>query len=172
MPPRIVYVHTNIVARDWRKLARFYERVFGCTRQPPERDLRGDWLDRLTSLRNAHVRGVHLRLPGFGRAGPTLEIFEYSGGTSAEPSGIDRPGFAHIAFSVPDVKKTLLEVKRRGGSSVGEQVAAGIDGVGMIDVVYARDPEGNIVELQKWERETGRSRRRGPGLTSGRGAPR
>ncbi len=158
MPARIRYVHTNIVARDWRKLAGFYTRVFGCTLKPPERNLRGDWLDGLTSLRNAHVRGVHLRLPGHGRAGPTLEIFEYSGMKDATPSGINRPGFAHIAFSVPDVKKTLLSVKRNGGSSVGTLVAASIEGVGMIDVVYARDPEGNIIELQKWER--GRSRKK------------
>ena len=24
------YTHTNLVARDWKKLARFYEEVFGC----------------------------------------------------------------------------------------------------------------------------------------------
>ncbi|OHD71783.1 MAG: glyoxalase [Spirochaetes bacterium RBG_13_68_11] len=152
MPARITYVHTNIVARDWRKLAGFYTRVFGCTLKPPERNLSGDWLDGLTSLRNAHVRGVHLRLPGYGSAGPTLEIFEYSPQKDAGPSGINRPGFAHIAFSVPDVQKALLNVKHNGGSSVGTLVAASIEGVGMIDVVYARDPEGNIIELQKWDR--------------------
>jgi predicted enzyme related to lactoylglutathione lyase len=158
MPARIRYVHTNIVARDWRTLAGFYTRVFGCTRKPPERNLRGDWLDGLTALRNAHIRGIHLLLPGHGSAGPTLEIFEYSPKKDARPSSINRPGFAHIAFSVPDVKKTLLSVKRNGGSSVGTIVAASIEGVGMIDVVYARDPEGNIIELQRWERGTGRNK--------------
>jgi hypothetical protein len=53
------YVHTNIIARDWRVLARFYEAVFGCVLVPPERDLSGDWLDRGTGIRGAHVRGVH-----------------------------------------------------------------------------------------------------------------
>jgi predicted enzyme related to lactoylglutathione lyase len=161
MPAGIRYVHTNIVARDWRKLAGFYTRVFGCELEPPERDLSGDWLDGLTSLRNAHVRGVHLRLPGHGRAGPTLEIFEYSPKKAAGLSGINRPGFAHIAFAVPDVKKALLSVKRNGGSSVGNLVKAKIEGVGTIDVVYVRDPEGNIIELQKWERGTGRKRVKG-----------
>jgi predicted enzyme related to lactoylglutathione lyase len=150
MSERIAYVHTNIVARDWRNLARFYAKVFGCTRMPPERDLSGKWLDALTSLRNAHLRGVHLRLPGHGRTGPTLEIFEYSGRSPAGVPRINRPGFAHIAFSVPDVKKILLNVKRNGGSSVGDLVVARIAGVGKIEVVYARDPEGNIIELQKW----------------------
>ena len=31
------YKHTNIVARDWQKLAEFYEDVFGCARLLPER---------------------------------------------------------------------------------------------------------------------------------------
>ena len=39
------FVHTNLVARDWRRLARFYERVFGCTPVPPERDLAGQWVE-------------------------------------------------------------------------------------------------------------------------------
>src|SRR5574341_674062 len=32
------YVHTNLVARDWQPLARFYETHLGCVRVPPERD--------------------------------------------------------------------------------------------------------------------------------------
>jgi len=29
------YTHTNLVARDWRRLADFYIKVFGCTPVPP-----------------------------------------------------------------------------------------------------------------------------------------
>jgi predicted enzyme related to lactoylglutathione lyase len=155
MPAMTRYVHTNVVARDWRKLAGFYARVFGCKPVPPGRDLAGDWLDGLTSLKHAHIRGVHLRLPGHGAAGPTLEIFQYSPGKAAGQPCVNRPGFAHIAFSVPDVKKALLAVQRGGGSSVGTLVEAAIEGVGRIDVVYARDPEGNIIELQRWDHGTG-----------------
>ena len=35
------YVHTNLIARDWRVLARFYQEVLGCVPVPPERDLSG-----------------------------------------------------------------------------------------------------------------------------------
>src|SRR5213078_2643547 len=66
MPIRAKYVHTKLIARDWKKLVRFYGEVFGCIAKGPERDLSGAWLDQLTSLRNAHLRGVHLRLPGYG----------------------------------------------------------------------------------------------------------
>jgi len=33
--------------------------------------------NQLTSLQNAHLSGVHLRLLGYGDDGPTLEIFSY-----------------------------------------------------------------------------------------------
>ena len=34
------YAHTNIVARDWKALALFYIKAFGCKRKLPERNLR------------------------------------------------------------------------------------------------------------------------------------
>jgi predicted enzyme related to lactoylglutathione lyase len=71
------YVHTNLVTRDWRTLAEFYENVFGCTRLPPERDLAGEWLSAATGVPDAALRGVHLRLPSYGDQGPTLEVFLY-----------------------------------------------------------------------------------------------
>src|SRR6185312_4186764 len=71
------YVHTNVVARDWRALARFYQEVFGCRPVGPERHLSGAELEAGTGIAGARIDGVHLRLPGGGDAGPTLEIFEY-----------------------------------------------------------------------------------------------
>ena len=144
------YVHTNIIARDWRKLARFYIEVFGCTPKPPERDLAGGWLDRLTSLQGARIRGIHLHLPGYGDDGPTLEMFEYAREADAEAPRINGPGFAHIAFAVEDVARTLEAVEARGGGRVGDLVDATVEGVGPLTLVYARDPEGNIIEIQKW----------------------
>jgi len=33
------YVHTNLIAQDWKKLVRFYGDVFGYIPKGPERDL-------------------------------------------------------------------------------------------------------------------------------------
>ncbi len=60
------YVHTNLIAEDWRLLAGFYQKVFGCVPVPPERDFRGEKLEAGTGVRGAHLRGAHLRLPGRG----------------------------------------------------------------------------------------------------------
>lgn len=58
-----MFAHINLIAKDWKKLAYFYETVFGCIPVPPIRDLSGEWLDRATGIKNAHIRGIHLRLP-------------------------------------------------------------------------------------------------------------
>ncbi len=144
------YVHTNLIARDWKKLVRFYGDVFGCIPKGPERDLSGEWLDRVTALSAARLCGVHLCLPGYGETDPTLEIFSYDDMPDKEPPMPNEPGFAHIAFAVDNVEKALETVISAGGGSVGEIATAEIGGVGLLQVVYARDPEGNIVELQKW----------------------
>jgi len=146
------YVHTNLVAADWRALAAFYEDVFGCERVPPERELESAWLDRATGLRGARLTGVHLRLPGHGPDGPTLEIFSYAARVAQTTPTADRLGFGHIAFAVDDVRAALQRVIDAGGSALGDVAEAHVEGAGDLTLVYARDPEDNIIELQKWGR--------------------
>jgi len=150
MPIKAKYVHTNLTARDWRALVHFYCDVFGCMPKLPERDISGVWLDALTGLSSAHLQGVHLVLPGFSGDGPTLEIFSYDEMIPAAKAVANEPGFGHIAFSVADVELAMRAVLAAGGGAVGEYVETKVAGVGILKVVYARDPEGNIVELQNW----------------------
>jgi predicted enzyme related to lactoylglutathione lyase len=162
MPARARYVHTNLVARDWRTLAAFYERVFGCTRVPPERDLAGPWLDQATGLSGARIRGIHLRLPGYGDAGPTLELFQYGAQEAAaaqrnaphsdalHSDAPNQPGFGHVAFAVDDVRAACELIVAAGGGMLGQVVTVDIAGAGTIEFAYATDPEGNLVEVQQW----------------------
>ena len=144
-------VHTNLVARDWKKLARFYERVFGCTPVPPERNLSGQWLDDGVGIPGAHIRGIHLRLPGCGDDGPTLELFQYEPEAQGLPAAANRPGFGHIAFGVDDVKSTRDAVLAAGGGELGQVVSVEVARAGNITFAYLTDPEGNIIEVQCWE---------------------
>ena len=143
------YLHTNLVARDWRRLADFYIKAFGCVPVPPERDLSGEWLDEATGLAGARIRGVHLRLLGHGDAGPTLEVFQYDQMTEAETLAPNTPGYGHIAFAVDDVEATRETVLAMGGGPVGEVVIVRLPGVGSLEFAYMRDHEGNIIEIQK-----------------------
>jgi catechol 2,3-dioxygenase-like lactoylglutathione lyase family enzyme len=145
------FVHTNIISGDWERLARFYETVFGCRRVLPERDMSGEWIERGTGVHGAHVRGAHLRLPGYGDTGPTLEIFQYDTVIAGPEKRVNETGLAHIAFLVDDVGKALREVESGGGSRLAETVTREIAGVGTLTFVYARDPDGNILELQSWK---------------------
>lgn len=146
------FVHTNIVARDWRALARFYTDVFECEILMPERDLSGEWLDRLTDLTDAHILGAHLRLPGYEDGeGPTLEVFQYRGEVPADMPAINCPGVAHIAFAVEDVRACVDEIRAHGGTLLGEIVETRV-GERLLTVAYTRDIEGNLVEVQRWEK--------------------
>jgi len=150
MPIQARFVHANIVAQDWRRLVRFYERVFGCTPIPPERNLAGRWLEAATGVPDARIQGMHLRLPGYGDDGPTLEVFQYNRQEEQQDTAINRPGIAHIAFAVEDVETARQAVLEAGGGEVGDVVTLEVPGAGPVTFVYLTDPEGNVIELQRW----------------------
>ena len=146
------FAHISICARDWKTLAQFYIDVFGCELSPPGRQLSGPWVEKLTGIRNAVIKGVHLQLPGHTN-GPTLEIFEYIPLQQGEsPNNLNNPGFRHIAFQVEDVPSLVQKAISLGASLVGERVTSTIRDAGVIEVVYIRDIEGNIIEIQNWKR--------------------
>lgn len=146
------YVHTNIIAKDWKKLSQFYQKVLHCRPINQERDLKGEWLDRLTGIPSVHIQGEHLLLPGYSEDHPTLEIFSYSQEEYDNSKRINNLGFGHLAFEVDDVRETLQEFIAEGGGQVGEMVEAVYPGPVKATFVYAKDMEGNIIELQSWHK--------------------
>jgi predicted enzyme related to lactoylglutathione lyase len=144
------YSHTNIVARDPERLADFYETVFECERDV-ERYLSGDWLARGMGLPGAKLHVIHLRLPGQGAGGPTLELFGVADAQLDGPSPPNRTGLMHMAFAVADIRATLARLLESGGEPLGDISEADLEGVGRVEFMYGRDPEGNIVELQEYK---------------------
>ena len=144
------YVHTNLIARDWRRLAAFYQSVLGCTPLPPERDYSGPVFDAGTGVKGARLTGMHLRLPGDDASGPTLEIFNYSQLEDGPAPKVNRPGFSHIAFAVDSVDAARAEFLAAGGSPVGDVVTLTTSAGAQVTWCYVADPEGNVVELQRW----------------------
>jgi catechol 2,3-dioxygenase-like lactoylglutathione lyase family enzyme len=146
----VVFGHVNLVARDWERLSRFYQDVFECVPVPPRRDQSGPWLDAGTGLEHARLRGEHLRLPGLGGSGPTLEIYSYDQRLDKPEAAPNRLGLGHLAFQVDDVHAHLARVVAAQGRAVGSVVSLPVPGKGTVTFVYAADPEGNLIELQAW----------------------
>ncbi len=150
MPIRAKYQHTSIVAHNWRAVARFYQDVFGCQPIPPERNYAGAWVRDVTDVPDVSLCGMHLRLPGYGDNGPTLEIFQYSRVEDGLAPAANRRGFTHIAFHVEDVSAARSAVLEAGGRDLGKLHTMEVPDVGVITLIYMTDPEGNIIELQNW----------------------
>jgi predicted enzyme related to lactoylglutathione lyase len=55
----------------------------------------------------------------------------------------------HIAFEVDDVQAARDEVLAAGGAAVGEVVTTNA-GPRSVTWCYVTDPEGNVIELQRW----------------------
>ncbi|HSH03840.1 MAG TPA: phosphoribosyl-ATP diphosphatase [Anaerolineae bacterium] len=144
------YAHTNIIAQDWQTLAHFYQTVFDCTPVPPQRDQQGSWLEQGTGVPHAHIQGIHLRLPGLGPDGPTLEIYSYDTMLAQPQPAANRLGLGHLAFLVDDVPAKLDQLIKAGGQSLGQPTHHHVPDVGHLHFVYAADPEGNIIEIQNW----------------------
>jgi catechol 2,3-dioxygenase-like lactoylglutathione lyase family enzyme len=144
------YGHTNLIAHDWRRLARFYEDVFGCTTVGPERDYSGPELEAATRVPGAALAGVHLKFPGFCTGGPTLEIFTYNISEDTGPTAANRFGWGHIAFAVPDVADGRRQVIAAGGEKLGEIETLTTADHKRVTFCYVADPEGNLIELQSW----------------------
>ena len=136
------------MARDWRSLAAFYERDVWLRAGAAGRDYRGPDLEAGTGVPGAALQGVHLRLPGHGPKGPTLEIYQYQPALEGQPPVVNRPGFGHIAFAVDDVPLARQAVLDAGGRAVGEVVTLQTSDGRRVTWCYVTDLEGNIVELQ------------------------
>jgi catechol 2,3-dioxygenase-like lactoylglutathione lyase family enzyme len=145
------YTHTSINSPDWERLVRFYVDVFDCVPVPPLRHLRGAWFEKVTGIPGAEVRGAHIALPGYGPGGPTLEIFTYTHPASHRATPLNGQGYSHIAIRVDDVEAVYRKLLDHGGSADGEIVRQYYDSMHRtLTMIYAKDPDGNIVEIQHW----------------------
>lgn len=139
-------------ADELHRLAAFYQDLFGCVLVPPERDYHGEQLDAGTGLHGARLQGAHLRLPGYGDEGPTLEVYSYGTSEPRPKTAVNRPSYGQIAFGVDDVAAARTAVLDAGGCVVGEVVTLTTAPGTKVTWCYVTDPEGNIIELQSWSR--------------------
>jgi predicted enzyme related to lactoylglutathione lyase len=81
-------------------------------------------------------------------------VVSYTRKVDGEPDScrfepVEAIGRGHIAFEVKDVNATRENVIAAGGSALGTIETVTVPGAGVITWTYVRDPEGNIIELQR-----------------------
>ncbi|MEM7472937.1 MAG: VOC family protein [Pseudomonadota bacterium] len=139
-------LHVSITARDADQLSSFYKEVFGFTERRAPKRLSGSVVSRGNGLPDNEIYSIWLNLPADDE--PFLEIMEYTVPVDRGLPAVNDPGFGHLAFDVSDLHQTIEKVLRSGGSLQGEVTNFGSEERPHL-IVYARDCEGNILELEQ-----------------------
>lgn len=138
--------HISIAARSADRLAAFYTDVFDCEEMRPPRTLSGEVVSRGNGLPNSVIYSIWLRLPD--QKTPFLELLEYESSADRVEPRVDEIGLSHLAFQLVDIASTMTNILKAGGTALGE-----ITNFGTADepflIVYMRDCEGNILELEQ-----------------------
>ena len=144
-------LHVNINAKDWKKVAAFYETVFGCVQVPPEKEITGDFAARLTGMEGTQIRGIALAFPD-DPDGAQLEIFQYNMQDDSAPGTINMTGLGHIAIQIDDIDETTKKLVEAGGTYVGKRVSRTYVDKPDLYSHYVKECEGNIIELMANEK--------------------
>jgi len=137
--------HVSFSTTDIDRMLAFYRDLLGCSEAIETGEIRPGFVEfeTLVGMKNTAGRAALLEAGNI-----KIEIFQY---THPVPRPTEtRPacdgGIRHLAFDVTDLKSEYERLKAAGTTFVSEpQLLAN---VGVLSV-YARDPDGNILELQE-----------------------
>lgn len=132
--------HIGLVVEDIDRAVIFYTKVFGLSVLSKNIE-EGAYIDALVGLSNAKVQWVKLTSQ---ENTVFLELLKYHNHPSQKhaPPAYQH-GCSHIAITVNDMHETLKKVREYGG--IADDFLYNPEKT--VRVVYARDPEGIILEL-------------------------
>lgn len=132
--------HTGIVVNDLDASLHFYRDLLGfqIAKQMEES---GDYIDKISSLRNAKVTTVKMAMPD----GQMIELLLYhSHPREQTPRDICDIGITHIALTVDDL---ISEYDRLKGEGITFNAQPQLSPDGYAKVTFCRAPEGTLIEL-------------------------
>ncbi len=138
--------HVSLTARNVEGLAAFYVNTFGFVVKRELRSFSGVKYSRGNGLNGISISSIWLHLPEHPM--PFLEIMSYSQSTDRGTPAVNDPGFGHLALLVKNLEESCADVLSCGGSMQGDVTNLGSEGAPIL-VVYVRDPEGNVIELEQ-----------------------
>ena len=136
--------HASFATPDVNRLKDFYS-VFLGGQKPRHvgrlRKVSGDTIDRVSGLQGSQIEMAWVQLRNL-----ELEMFQYHSHPTElpdEPRPVDAIGYNMIVFDVSDIEAARQRVLDAGGTIVSEP--------GRLDggtILFARDPDGNLIGLQ------------------------
>ena len=138
--------HINLVARNAESLAAFYMNVLKCELLRAPKMLSGEKVSRGNGLLNSEIYTIWLKFPELER--PFLEIHEHTVTHHRDQPKVNEPGFGHLSFQMEDISGTLSKIIQAGGAQIGQITDFGTPDKPYL-IAYARDPEGNVLELEQ-----------------------
>jgi catechol 2,3-dioxygenase-like lactoylglutathione lyase family enzyme len=131
--PTFAFDHVGLSVADLDRQRRFYADALGLTE-----------VEEHFEMPEAHVRSAILRAP----SGLKIELIERGGSAPQEFTdpydGAGVQGYFHWAMYVDDLDAAYREVLAAGGRAVSAPAVAVRPGMRF---GYAKDPEGNLIEL-------------------------
>lgn len=146
MPNAMKLAHINLVARNAESLAAFYMNVLKCELLRAPKMLCGEKVSRGNGLFNSEIYTIWLKFPELER--PFLEIHEHTVTHQRDQPKVNEPGFGHLSFQMEDISGTLSKIIQAGGAQIGQITDFGTPDKPYL-IAYARDPEGNVLELEQ-----------------------
>ena len=138
--------HINLVARNAEAHAAFYMNVIKCESLREPKMVSGEKVSRGNGISNSEIYTIWLTFPELER--PFLEIHEHKVTHDRDQPRVNEPGFGHLSFQMEDISVVLAEIIQAGGAQIGEITDFGTPDKPFL-IAYARDPEGNVLELEQ-----------------------
>ena len=133
--------HTGIVVKDMEKCLRFWRDVMGLEVEVDFRE-EGQFIETVQQLHGVKLRMIKLSAPD----GSMIELLKDDGHPSVPGRNncLCDHGVRHIAFTVPDAEECYRGLRSEGCETLSEPV---VSPDGKAKLFFARDPEGNLLEL-------------------------
>jgi catechol 2,3-dioxygenase-like lactoylglutathione lyase family enzyme len=135
--------HIGLTVRDLKRSIDFYV-LLGAELVSQSADIHGPFADRILALPDAHFDSALLRTS----AGDYLELLAFSqpAGKQLRFDPCDPPA-SHVGFLVDDLGETFRRLSAQGVSFNSEPQEVPEGPMQGMKFVYARDPDGAILEL-------------------------
>ncbi len=140
--------HVAIVVEDLDRMVEFYTGVLGL-KLKRNFDIESEEFRKGIGIKDAKARGAHLMVPD---SNVEIELFQFIDNQceKGKTSVANMIGYRHMAFIVDDLEKAVEILKENGVEFFSEPITVNEpESVRGFRFVYFRDPEGNIIELNK-----------------------